>query len=256
MGRKKKDYPSLRRHKGTGQGLVTLSGHDHYCGAWPLDREDAPAQVRTEYDRLISEWVQRGRTPLAKGNGQTNGSTRATATPRSHGEEDTGISVAALCVAYMRHAGGILPPTRRADGRGQQHPLCPAAPHPSRRRPAGAMPASQAPESGSRAHGEGLSSSQVRRAAGAVAQVPQLPRLAHRPHVPLGGRGRAGARTGLAAADDRASAPGRPLCRPRDGEGPPGPACPRREDHPLPATAGGRRRAATSCTRACAPARR
>ncbi len=38
--------PSLRRHKPSGQVVVTLDGRDHYLGAWPA-KQPAPA-VRAE----------------------------------------------------------------------------------------------------------------------------------------------------------------------------------------------------------------
>jgi len=47
--------PSYRRHKPTGQAVVTLSGKDHYLGKWNT------AASRAEYDRLIGEWLAAGR---------------------------------------------------------------------------------------------------------------------------------------------------------------------------------------------------
>jgi integrase len=63
--------PSLRRHKASGQGIVTLSDHDHYLGAWPADRRKPPPAVQQEYDRLIAEWLAGGRRPLARAGGPT-----------------------------------------------------------------------------------------------------------------------------------------------------------------------------------------
>jgi hypothetical protein len=37
--------PSLRRHKPSKQGVVTLNGHDHYLGRWADDLVDPPAHV-------------------------------------------------------------------------------------------------------------------------------------------------------------------------------------------------------------------
>ena len=45
-----------RRHKSTGQAVVTLSGKDFYLG--PLDTRAS----RVEFDRLIGEWLAAGRT--------------------------------------------------------------------------------------------------------------------------------------------------------------------------------------------------
>jgi integrase len=56
--------PSLRRHAASGQGVVTLSGKDHYLGRWPAGDKDPPAEVQAEYDRLIAEWRANGRRPL------------------------------------------------------------------------------------------------------------------------------------------------------------------------------------------------
>lgn len=47
--------PSYRRHKPTGQAVVTLSGRDIYLGPWNSERS------RVEYDRLIGEWLSAGR---------------------------------------------------------------------------------------------------------------------------------------------------------------------------------------------------
>ena len=51
--------PKYRRHRASGQAVVTLSGMDHYLG---------PHGTKTswqEYDRLVAEWIARGRRPLA-----------------------------------------------------------------------------------------------------------------------------------------------------------------------------------------------
>ena len=58
--------PSYRRHKPSGQAVVTLTGKDYYLGRWNTKAS------RAEYDRLIGEWLavlhQRRRTPLSCGN--------------------------------------------------------------------------------------------------------------------------------------------------------------------------------------------
>lgn len=53
--------PSYRRHKASGQAVVTLNGVDFYLGPW-----NSP-ESRAEYDRVTSEWLARGRRPPAKG---------------------------------------------------------------------------------------------------------------------------------------------------------------------------------------------
>ncbi|HEY2147141.1 MAG TPA: hypothetical protein VGH32_04345 [Pirellulales bacterium] len=47
--------PRYRRHKPSGQAVVTVFGRDHYLGLW---RSKAS---RAEYDRLIGEWLAAGR---------------------------------------------------------------------------------------------------------------------------------------------------------------------------------------------------
>jgi integrase len=47
--------PSYTRHKASGQAVVRLNGIDFYLGPW-----NTP-QSRTEYNRVISEWLARGR---------------------------------------------------------------------------------------------------------------------------------------------------------------------------------------------------
>ena len=47
--------PAYRRHRGTGQAVVTLSGQDVYLGAY------GSAASRAEYDRRVSEWIAAGR---------------------------------------------------------------------------------------------------------------------------------------------------------------------------------------------------
>lgn len=47
--------PSYRLHRSSGQGVVTLSGRDHYCGRY------GTPESRAAYDRLIAEWLMSGR---------------------------------------------------------------------------------------------------------------------------------------------------------------------------------------------------
>lgn len=58
MPRLIRSTPSYRKHKASGQAIVSLSGQDHYLGPW---RSKAS---RVEYDRLIGEWLANGRRPL------------------------------------------------------------------------------------------------------------------------------------------------------------------------------------------------
>ena len=47
--------PSYRRHKPTGQAVVTINGRDIYLGKWNS------AESKAEYDRLIAEFLANGR---------------------------------------------------------------------------------------------------------------------------------------------------------------------------------------------------
>jgi len=72
--------PKYRRHKASGQAVVTIAGRDHYLGPW---RSKAS---RVEYDRLIGEWLAAGRPP-------------------SHAELcQSDLTITELAAAYWRHA--------------------------------------------------------------------------------------------------------------------------------------------------------
>ncbi|MCE5267891.1 MAG: hypothetical protein LLG00_08395 [Planctomycetaceae bacterium] len=79
--------PSYRRHKPTGQAVVTLNGRDHYLGRWNT------AASRAEYNRLTGEWLAAGRC-----------------LPASRGGAD--LTVAELALAYLTYAEGCY----RKDG--------------------------------------------------------------------------------------------------------------------------------------------
>ena len=87
MSRKKAGLspPSSRRHKPTGQAVVTLN-KDFYLGRWNTKAS------RAEYDRLIGEWL---------------------ACARCMSTSMRGVSVAELALAYWRLAKGYY----RKDGR-------------------------------------------------------------------------------------------------------------------------------------------
>jgi integrase len=53
--------PSYRRHRPTGQAVVTLNGRDFYLGKWNTKAS------RAEYDRLIGEWLAAGRNLVKPG---------------------------------------------------------------------------------------------------------------------------------------------------------------------------------------------
>ena len=50
--------PKYRKHRATGQAVVTLNGQDRYLGPYGTKTS------KLEYDRLIGEWLQNGRSPL------------------------------------------------------------------------------------------------------------------------------------------------------------------------------------------------
>ena len=47
--------PKYRRHRASGQAIVTIQGHDFYLGPWNTKGS------KVEYDRIISEWLAAGR---------------------------------------------------------------------------------------------------------------------------------------------------------------------------------------------------
>lgn len=70
--------PSYRLHRASGQAVVTIDGHDKYLGPY------GSPESKAEYDRLIAEWLVRGR--------------RAAPPP------DTGPTVNEVILQYWRHA--------------------------------------------------------------------------------------------------------------------------------------------------------
>lgn len=70
--------PKYRRHRKSGQAVVTLNGRDHYLG------HHGTKTSRIEYDRLIGEWLAAGRTPL--------------------GIQAPTLTVVELCLRYLKFA--------------------------------------------------------------------------------------------------------------------------------------------------------
>lgn len=90
MPRLKNALPSYRKHRASGQAVVTLSGVDHYLG-----RHGTKAS-RTLYDRLVAEWLAAGRKA-------------ATA--------DTAIlTIVELCSQYLQFAKGYYRKNGRCTG--------------------------------------------------------------------------------------------------------------------------------------------
>ena len=50
-----RSIPAYRKHRPTGQAVVTISGRDHYLGP------SGTKASKIEYDRLIGEWIAAGR---------------------------------------------------------------------------------------------------------------------------------------------------------------------------------------------------
>ena len=77
--------PKYRKHKATGQAVVTLQGKDHYLG------KHGTAASREAYSRLIAEWLERG---------------RQTTTPSRNKDQPalTPPTVNDLILGYLRHS--------------------------------------------------------------------------------------------------------------------------------------------------------
>src|SRR6478609_8109142 len=58
MPRLVNSFPSYCKHRASGQAVVTLCGQDFYLGP------HGTKASKLEYDRLIAEWLARGRRPL------------------------------------------------------------------------------------------------------------------------------------------------------------------------------------------------
>lgn len=79
MPRLTNSLPKYRKHRASGQAVVTLSGKDHYLG-----RYGTKASER-EYDRLIGEWLAAGRRLVVT-------------------EEEVGPTIAVLSASYWKFA--------------------------------------------------------------------------------------------------------------------------------------------------------
>ena len=79
MPRLKNAVPKYRKHRASGQAIVTIAGRDHYLGP------HGTKASKHEYDRLIGEWLSTGRS-------------------RSFGELDAELSIAELILAYLKYA--------------------------------------------------------------------------------------------------------------------------------------------------------
>src|SRR5688572_24087298 len=78
MPRLTSSSPKYRRHKSSGQAIVTLNGRDFYLGPYGTKTS------RREYDRLTAEWLANHRhLPVT---------------------QLDGLTVVELAAAYLRHA--------------------------------------------------------------------------------------------------------------------------------------------------------
>lgn len=82
--------PSYRRHRPTGQAVVTLNGRDVYLGKWNTKAS------RAEYERLIGEWLAGGRCLPSVDQG--------------------GSSVAEVALRFLQHAKGYYVKDGRPTG--------------------------------------------------------------------------------------------------------------------------------------------
>ncbi len=60
MPRLSRRVPLYRKHRASGQAIVVLSGQIFYLGP------HGTKTSKLEYDRLIAEWLARGRRPVAR----------------------------------------------------------------------------------------------------------------------------------------------------------------------------------------------
>jgi hypothetical protein len=80
MPRLSNSIPKYRKHRATGQAIVTLAGRDHYLGP------HGTKASKREYDRLTGEWLANGRN-----------------LPTGEGSD---LTVAELLLRYWQHAKG------------------------------------------------------------------------------------------------------------------------------------------------------
>ncbi|QDV72480.1 tyrosine-type recombinase/integrase [Botrimarina mediterranea] len=78
-----KSLPKYRKHRASGQAVVTIAGVDHYLGP------HRSVTSRREYDRLVAEWLARGRQPAPSA--------------------ETGPKVVEVLAAYWRFAKSYYP---------------------------------------------------------------------------------------------------------------------------------------------------
>jgi integrase len=84
--------PSLTHHNASNRAVVRIDGRDEYCGPW------GSVEAKEKYERLIAEWILRGRQPAAD--------------PTELGQPPS-FTVSQLIAAYWQHSQDYY---RHADG--------------------------------------------------------------------------------------------------------------------------------------------
>lgn len=97
MPRSANYIPSLRVHNPSGQAVVTIDGRDVYLG-----RQGSP-EAQERYDRVIGEWLQRGRQSAGADAAAVVKADRAVAALTAVTETPP-ISVNEVCLAYLNWA--------------------------------------------------------------------------------------------------------------------------------------------------------
>jgi integrase len=100
MPRLTESVPKYRKHRATGQAVVTINGRDHYLGL------HASKASKLEYDRLITEWLSSGRST-------------------SYGLPEHITSVVELIVAYLEYAERYYGAGHRSECANMRHALRP-----------------------------------------------------------------------------------------------------------------------------------
>lgn len=98
--RKGDRLPSYRLHKASGQGIVTLSGKDHYLGGHGTPKS------KKRYQEIVAQWLAGGKQPM-----------KPTA-PADADDDDDGLTVAELVLQFLVWADGHY----RKNGASTQEP--------------------------------------------------------------------------------------------------------------------------------------
>lgn len=82
MSWSKERVPKYRKHRSSGQAVVTINGVTHYLGPHGTNVS------KSAYDRLIAEWLASGRAS-------------------SYGVSDASLTIVELIAAYLKHVGKV-----------------------------------------------------------------------------------------------------------------------------------------------------